>query len=382
MRKGRIFTPGPTPLLPETQLAMARPIIHHRTAEFRDLFSATLANLKRLFRTENDVVILACTGTGAMEAAVGNLLGPSDVALAVVAGKFGERWTQICRSCQVPCVPICKEPGLAATADEICRKLGEDDRITALLIQGCETSTATAHDLRNIGQRLAAEFPKVFTVVDAITAVGCQPLESDEWGLDVVIGGSQKSLAMPPGLAFLSISSRALERMRKKEARGFYFDLVKETEAQRRGQSAYTSAVSLVDGLHSATHVILEQGLDQIVAEAELMSRCTRAGLSALGFQMLSASPANAVTAAFPPPEVSAEELRGRLEQKFALKVAGGQGELKGKIIRIAHLGYFDLLDVFSVLSAIELCLVETGTEVETGAALRAAMEVAASDGN
>lgn len=363
--------------MPETQSAMGRSIIHHRTPEFSDLFLQTRSNLQKIFRTENDVLILASSGTGAMEASVANLLGPQDLAVAVVAGKFGERWTEMCEAFGIPCVQLSKEYGEAATFGDISDVIRANPGVKALFLQGCETSTATSHDLEEIGRGMKESFPDVVVVVDGITAVGSQELRTDEWGLDVVIGGSQKAFAMSPGLAFMTISPKAIERVEKGSSSRYYFNLAKEIPAQRRGQTAFTPSVTLVDALHSATEVFLQQGLERIVEEAALMAACTRAGLSALDFCLLSKSPANAVTAAFSPEGIDASKLSKRLEERFGIKVAGGQGSLKGKIIRIAHLGYFDLLDVVSVLSAIELCLVEMGRDIELGSSLRAAMKLA-----
>ncbi len=364
--------------MPEAQLAMSRPLIHHRTTQFTELFLETRQNLQKIFRTENDIVILSSSGTGAMEAAVSSLLSPDDPALAVVTGKFGERWVNICQSNGIPCTSLEKEYGEAASAEEICAALENNPGIRAVLIQGCETSTAASHDLEAIAQLVGAKFPKVFIVVDAITALLTQPVETDQLGLDIVISGSQKSFAVSPGLSFLTLSPRAIEKIEANSSRPFYFDLLQEVNQQRKGQSAFTPAISLVVGLNETTREILRQGPDHVLADAELMARGTREGLLALGFRILSSSPANAVTAAFPPDGVAAAELARKLEVEFGIKVAGGQGKLKNKIVRIAHLGYFDLLDVFSVLSAIELCLIRMGREVDLGCSVRAAMIEAA----
>src|SRR5690606_4074339 len=213
MRKKRLFTPGPTPLIPEAQLAMAAPILHHRTAEFRELLLNTQKNLQAIYKTQSPVLILASSGTGAMEAAVTNLLDAGDKALAVVAGKFGERWVEIAKAHKVECAVLEKEYGEAATVDEISAAIRDNPGVEALLIQGCETSTATLHDLENISRQIRREFPNILIVVDAITALGTQPLRTDEWDLDVVISGSQKAFGLPPGLAFLSLSKRAIEIM-------------------------------------------------------------------------------------------------------------------------------------------------------------------------
>ena len=376
MKKTRLFTPGPTPLMPEAQEALGRPILHHRTPEYSRQHTHVVDNLKRIFKTDNDLVVLAASGTGAMEAAVCNLLDPSSRALAVVAGKFGERWLEICQAFGIPCTALTKEYGEAATPDEIRRELIMSPRVDALLMQGCETSTATAFDLQAIGAMLRAEFPETVLVVDGITAVACQEVETDAWGLDIVVSGSQKAFAVPPGLSFLSVSPRALNRMGGTAKRPrYYLDLVKEVEKQAQGKTAYTSSVSLTAALLASTEAILEQGLDRVIEETAEMAQCTRAGLGAMGFRLLSAAPANACTAAYPPEGISGGELAQHLQSRFGLKVAGGQGKLKGQIIRIAHLGYFDLLDVFTVLSAIELSLAELGRPIDAGAGLRAAME-------
>ena len=360
--------------MPEAQLAMSRPLVHHRTPQFTELFLETRRNLQKLFRTENDVVIFTSSGTGAMEAAVSNLLSPDDPALAVVTGKFGERWVKICQSHGVPCTSLEKKYGEAASAEEICAALEHNPEIRAVLIQGCETSTATSHDLEAIAQQIGSKFPKVFIVVDAITALLTQPLETDQWGLDIVISGSQKSFALSPGLSFLTLSPRAIAKIETNSSRSYYFDLLQEVNQQRKGQCAFTPAIPLIVGLNETTWEILRQSPERVLAEAELMARSTREGLRALGFRILSSSPASAVTAAIPPDGVAAAELAKKLEAEFGLKVAGGQGALKNKIVRIAHLGYFDLLDVFSVLSAIELCLTKMGTQVDLGSSVRAAM--------
>ncbi|HSR66301.1 MAG TPA: alanine--glyoxylate aminotransferase family protein [Acidobacteriota bacterium] len=375
MRKIRLFTPGPTPLSPQAQEALGRPIIHHRTPEYAELHKATAANLKKIFKTGNDLVMLSASGTGAMEAAVNNLLNAHNHALVVVAGKFGERWFELCEKFGVPARALCKEYGEAASVDEIRSHLQSNPEIDALLLQGCETSTATSHDLRAIGSMLQSEFPKVISVVDGITTAACEPLETDEWGLDIVVSGSQKAFAVPPGLAFLSISPRALQQMKANQAPRFYFDLPKEVEKQAEGKTAYTSSVSLTAALYATTQSILEYGLERVIEETGQMARATRQGLKRLGFELLSQAPAYACTAAYPPEGFSGADLAKRLHERFGLKVAGGQGPLKGHIIRIAHLGYFDQLDVFTVLGAIEVCLKEMGADFEPGAGVSAAVE-------
>ena len=377
MRRTRIFTPGPTPVAPSAQLAMASPLVHHRKDEFRELLLETRNHLQALFRTRSDVVILTASGTGAMEASVSNLLSSESRALAVSAGKFGDRWVQICRAFNVPCEVLEKPYGEAASALEIQRALEANPDIRALLIQGCESSTATIHDLESISRMVRTRFPDVLVVVDAITALGSQPVETDAWGLDVVIGGAQKAFAIPPGLSFLSLSSRALAAIRACPGPRFYFDLLKEVKGQRRGQTGLTPAVALVQALNRTSREMVEQGLDRILEQVEVRARCTRRGLEALGFRQISSAPANALTACYPPAGIDAARLIQSLQERFGIVVAGGQGVLKGKIIRIGHLGYFDLVDVFAVISSIEICLLELGARIDLGAGIRAAMQEA-----
>jgi aspartate aminotransferase-like enzyme len=376
MRKIRLFTPGPTPLIPEAQLAMAKPLIHHRTPEFKQLLLETRQNLKKLFKTEHEILILASSGTGAMEAAVSNLHSSGEKVVAVVAGKFGERWAELAKAFGLNCAPLCKEYGQAASPEEILGILKKNGDAVSLFLQGCETSTGTAHALEEIGTRVKREFPDLLIIVDAITALGSQPVEPDSWGLDVVIGGSQKAFGLPPGLAFLSLSPKAVEVLEAKPpAAHYYLNLRKELKGQVRGTTAFTPAISLITALNEATFLMLDEGIDNIVQDAELMARATREGLGVLGFKLLSSSPANAVTAAYPPADIAADDLRTALETEFGVKVAGGQAHLKGQIIRIAHLGYFDLLDVVTVLSAIELCLARRGLISSVGDGVRAALQ-------
>ena len=383
MRKLRLFTPGPTPLIPEAQLAMARPLIHHRTSEFKDLLLETRLNLQRLFKTTAEMVILTSSGTGAMEAAVSNLHAPGEKVLAVVAGKFGERWAEIAEVFGLECVSLCKAYGEAASPEEIVGHLRANPGVRSLLIQGCETSTGTSHDLEAIARSVRHEFPEILIIVDAISAVGCQPVKPDEWGLDVVISGSQKAFGLPPGLAFLSLGSHAVEVLESKaSAPHYYLNLRKEVRGQALGTTAYTPAITLMTALNEATRLMLKEGLDELISGAELMARCARKGLGDLDFRLLSSTPSNAVTAAYPPTGIAADELRSSLESSFGVKVAGGQGPLKGKIVRIAHLGYFDLLDVFLVLSAIEMCLKKMGKTVTLGKGVSAAMEESQSSGH
>jgi len=378
VRKTRLFTPGPTPLIPEAQLALSQPLIHHRTPEFRNILLQTRQNLQLILRTSSDVVILASSGTGAMEAAVSNLHARGDKVLAVAVGKFGERWIELAQAFGVECLALGKDVGSVASPEEISEQIRKNPDVRSLLIQACETSTGTSHDLQAIARAVREQSPHILIIVDAISAIGSQPIESDQWGLDVVIGGAQKAFGIPPGLAFLSLSQRTVKALEADHySPHYYLNLRKEVEGQACGNTAYTPAISLITALHKATQIMLKEGLEQLIDSAELMARCAREGLRELGFRPLSTSPANALTAAYPPEGVAAEELRSSLVKWFGIQVAGGQGRLKGKIIRVAHLGYFDILDVISVLAAIELCFNRMGKPVTLGKGIAAAMEAA-----
>ena len=317
-----------------------------------------------------------------MEAAVSSLHSPGDKVQVIVAGKFGERWAQLAKAFGLECIRLHKDYGDAASPVEILNQLEKNQGVRSLFVKACETSTGTVHDLESISRVVRDKFPDILIIVDAISAIGSQPVEPDEWDLDVVISGAQKAFGVPTGLAFVSLGPRAVKALESDSySPHYYLNLRKELAGQLSGNTAYTPAISLITALNKATSIMLEEGLEQLIGTANLMARCARKGLQELGFCLLSSSPANALTAAYPPPGISADELRTTLEESYGLKVAGGQGSLKGKIIRIAHLGYFDLLDVFSVLAAIEMCFHEMGKPVNLGRGVTAAMEEARSAG-
>jgi len=313
-----------------------------------------------------------------MRAAVCNLHSPGDRTLIVSAVKVGERGRQIAETHKRESIVLNKPYGECASPEEIVAYLQENPGIKSLMLQGCETSTGTSHDLESISRAVREGFPDTLLIVDGITAIGCQQVETDAWDLDVVISGSQKSFGIPPGLSFVSLGRRALDIMEAApEERIYHHSFRREMTSQVKGSPAFTPSIALIVALKEACGRILEYGLDRTIEDARLMGESARAGLEALGFRLLSRSPANALTAAFPPEGIDASELKQNLDRFFGIKVASGQGEVAGKIIRIAHLGYFDLLDVFTVLSAIELTLGKMGKPVEPGAGLAAAMKTA-----
>jgi aspartate aminotransferase-like enzyme len=380
LRKTRLFTPGPTPLLPAAQQAIAAADMHHRTAEFRDIFTRTLADLKTFIDTQNDVLILAASGSGAMEASVSNLTSPGDKVLVLTAGKFGERWRDIAKAfgCQVEVVsaPYGQTFDLAEVKSKV-------EGAHVLYMQATETSTGVRHDVRGVVSLVKGT--DTLLVVDAITGLGTTKFDVDGWGIDIIIGGSQKAVMIPPGLAFLAVSERAWQRMEQTKNPRYYFDLRKERKAAAKGESAFTPATALIAGLLAALHYIsksgegdLAAGRDALVHNAETSAEMVRAGVKALGLELFAPTcPAAAVTAVLPPAGVDSSALVKEFRERFAMVVANGQGEMKGKMIRIAHLGYYDYLDAVGVIGALEQVLLQVAPShrFELGAGLRAVQE-------
>jgi aspartate aminotransferase-like enzyme len=383
IRKTRLYTPGPTPLLPAAQFAMAAADIHHRTPEFRALFLKVLAQLKVFVGTQNDVLLLSSSGTGAMEAAVTNLTSPGDRVLVLTAGKFGERWTGLVKA--FGCQPDVVSAPYGQTFDlaQIRAALSPDHR--AVFVQATETSTCVRHDIEAIANLLKESGSSALLVVDGITGLGTTHFDVDGWGIDVLIGGSQKAVMIPPGLAYLSVSERAWAAMETSKNPRYYFDLRKERKNAVKGESAYTPAVALVAGLGAALDYIagqaggdLEKGRIALVNNAEVNAAATRAGLVALGFTLFApTAPAAAATAVAVPEGMDSGAVVKALKARFALVTANGQGEMQGKIFRVAHLGFFDYLDTVALLAAMEHIAKDTlGLPVVYGQAVEAAQRI------
>jgi aspartate aminotransferase-like enzyme len=383
IRKTRLFTPGPTPLLPAAQFAMAAADMHHRTAEFRALFLKVLAQLKVFVGTKNEVLLLACSGTGAMEASVSNLTSPGDRVLVLTAGKFGERWVDLTKAfgCQAD---VLKAP-YGQTFDLAAVRAALKPEHKAVYMQATETSTAVRHDVEAIAGLLHATAPNTLLVVDGITGLGTTHFDVDAWGIDVLIGGSQKAVMIPPGLAYLSVSEKAWAAMESAKNPRYYFDLRKERKNAVKGESAYTPPVALVAGLGAALDYIagqaggdLEKGRIALIDNAQVNAAATRAGLVALGFTLFApASPAAAATAVAMPEGMDSAVVVKALKAKFALVAANGQGDMKGKVFRVAHLGFFDYLDTVALLGAMEHIAKDTlGLKVEFGQGVAAAQAV------
>jgi aspartate aminotransferase-like enzyme len=383
LRKNRLFTPGPTPLLPAAQFAGAAFTAHHRTADFRALYTRVLADMKEFVGTQNDVLVLACSGTGVMEASISNLTSPGDKILVLTAGKFGERWTGLGKAFGCDVEAFSKPYGQTFALDEIRARLTPDVR--AVYVQATESSTGARHDVKGIAKLVRAAGGDTVLVVDAITGLGTTHLDVDGWGVDFVIGGSQKALMIPPGLAYCAVSERAWQRMETTKSPRYYFDLRKERKSAAKGESAYTPPTSLFAALGAALDYIrqmgngnLAAGRKDLVNNAELGAEMTRAGAQALGLKLFAAScPAAAVTAIEAPAGVDSGAIVKEFRESFNAVVANGQGEMKGKLFRMAHIGYYDYLDTIGALAALEHVLGHvTGKAVEFGAAVRAAQEV------
>ncbi|HTC46050.1 MAG TPA: alanine--glyoxylate aminotransferase family protein [Candidatus Aquilonibacter sp.] len=381
LRKNRLFTPGPTPLLPAAQTAMASFTAHHRTADFKALFQRVLADMKDFIGTKNDVLVLASSGTGVMEASVSNLTSPGDKVLVLTAGKFGERWTGLAKAFGCKVEVLSKPYGETFSLDEIRARLTPDVR--AVFVQATESSTGVRHDVRGIA-KIVREQEDTLLVVDAITGLGTTHLDVDGWGVDVIIGGSQKALMMPPGLAYCAVSERTWKRMETTTSPRYYFDLRKERKSAAKGESAYTPATSLFAALGAALEFIramgnghLAKGREALVENAELCAEMTRAGAKALGLRLYASSPAAALTAICSPGGMDSGKIVKEFRESFDAVVANGQGEMKGQLFRIAHIGYYDYLDTIGILGALEHVLARVaGKTVDYGGALRAAQEV------
>ena len=383
IHKTRLFTPGPTPLLPAAQFAMAAADMHHRTPEFRALYQKVLAQLKVFVGTKNDVLLLSSSGTGAMEASVSNLTSPGDQVLVLTAGKFGERWVELAKAfgcvAEVVKVPYGETFDLAA----VRKALKPEHRV--VYMQATETSTGVRHDVEAIAKLLKEAGSNALLVVDGITGLGTTHFDVDGWGIDVLIGGSQKAVMIPPGLAYLSVSEKAWAAMEGAKNPRFYFDLRKERKNAVKGESAYTPAVALIAGLGAALDYIagqaggdLEKGRIALIDNAQVNAAATRAGLVALGFTLFApTAPAAAATAVAMPEGMNSGEVVKALKARFALVTANGQGEMQGKIFRVAHLGFFDYLDTVAFLGAMEHIAKDTlGLPVVYGQAVAAAQQV------
>lgn len=373
--KKRLMTPGPTQVPEEALLSLAKQVTHHRTSEFKALFAEALEGLKYVFQTSGDVVILTSSGTGAMEAAVVNLIPRGGKAIVLEAGKFAQRWTEICQAYGIEAIRHVVEWGQAVAPNDVAELLDQHPDAVAVFGTLMESSTGVGHDIKAIAQAVALS--NALFVVDAISGGGVMECRTDEWGIDVLVVGSQKAIMLPPGLAFLAANDVAWKQMESFHRPAYYFDLLRYREELHDGpDTPYTPAHTLIAALNENLKLIRHQGIEEIWARAEKLGEATRAGIEAIGLKTFAARPAAGLTSVHVPTDVDGAAFLKRLESRFGIKVAGGQGRLKGKIFRIAHMGIIDELDILATLSAIELVLDELGHHVKFGEGVAAASSV------
>ncbi len=374
MKKNYLLSPGPTPVPERILLAMAQPIIHHRTPQFSAVFGAAAEKLKGLFHTKQDVIILSSSGTGAMESAVVNCFNKGEKVISVNGGKFGERWTKIAQAFDLVVDEVKIEWGNAVDPQDIKKRLDADKDIKGILIQATESSTTVKMPIKELAA--ITKERDVLLVVDGITGVGVFDIPMDDWGVDILICGSQKAMMMPPGLGFIALSDKAWAKADKVKNSKFYFDLKKERKNLKDKTTAYTPAVSLVNGLLEALTMMEEETYPKIFARHELLAKGVRAGTDALGLKMVTKSPTEAMTGVYLPEAVNGKKFVKALRDNFGVTFAGGQDQWEGKIIRIAHLGYFGEFDMVIALSSIEMALHKFGHKVNFGAGVGAAEAV------
>jgi aspartate aminotransferase-like enzyme len=372
MKKNYIMAPGPTPVPEEVLLDSAKPIIHHRTSQYQEIFKKVTEGLKYLFKTNNDVFTFASSGTGAMEAAVINTLSAGDKAIVARGGKFGERFGDICKAYGIDVIAIDVEWGKPVDPEIIKKKLGENKTVKAVFVTLCETSTGTRSDIEKIGKIVSAS--DAVLVVDAISGLCADDLQTDEWKVDIVCSGSQKGIMLPPGLAFLSASKKAMDMVVKSNLPKYYFDLKAYKKSLDKNDVPWTPAVSLVRGLCKSIDIIKEEGLDNVLVRHARLANATRDAVKGLGLELFSASPSNAVTAVKVPEGVDGQLLVKTMRNKYGVTIAGGQAHLKGKIFRIAHLGYMTEFDTLTAISALEIVLKELGYKFKIGSGVSAAL--------
>ena len=373
--KRYLFTPGPTPVPPEVLEAMSRPVIHHRSSDFRAIFGRLLERLARVYRTDGDVLVYTASGTGGMESAVSNLTRPRDRVVVVSAGHFGDRWTAMLRTFGCDVDELAYEWGETPVAEDLSQRLRELGGAKVVFTTHSETSTGVVADVQ--GLAAAAKDAGALVVVDAVSSLGAVPLETDAWGLDAVVSGSQKALMTPPGLATVSVSSDAWAAVPRDGASRFYFDWPRARERQERFDPAFTPAVSTVVGLDVALGLLLDEGLEQAFERHARLGRACRAGAKAMGLELFSPDDDRSavVTAINAPDGVDSTELVQTLRDRHGIVLAPGQGPLRGRVFRIGHIGYYDVFDVTTALAGVELVLSELGADIERGVAVTAALE-------
>src|SRR5438876_357405 len=375
MKKYYLMAPGPTPVPASVLLAMAQPMLHHRTPEYEALFVEVRAGLKRLFQTAQDVIPFTSSGTGAMEAAVVNTLSPGDTVLVLRAGKFAERWEEICLAYGVRAIALSAPFGETVPPDRFAEALARHPEAKAVLMQHSESSTGVLHDVK--GLAAVTRPTNAILIVDAVSSLGIADLPMDAWGVDLVVAGSQKGLMLPPGLAFCALSDKAWAAARTSRLPKYYLDLTEERKFLLKNEARFTPAVSIVVGLREVFRMLAAEGLANVFKRHDRLARATRAGVEALGLELFArASPRPALTAVAVPRGVNSEKIVAAYSETHNITIAGGQGEMKGQLFRLGHMGYAAEFDVVIALSALEQVLAELGLPVDFGASMRAAQKV------
>ena len=375
IKKQRLLTPGPTPLYPPALHAMMASDMHHRTEDFRKAYRSCLADLKEVMGTSGDVLMFAASGTGAMDAAVSNLFSKGDKVIVCCAGKFGERWAEIAKAYGLDANLITVPYGCAVAPQQVAAALAAEPATKGVFVQASETSTGAAHNVEAMGRAVAQT--DAILIVDAITGLGTMPLDIDGWGLDVVIGGSQKAFMIPPGLAFMAISQKAWKLADAGTLPHYYFNLKKEKKSGDAGESSWTPATALILALAEALKYVKQIGMANLVANAQMLAQATRAAAKTLGLELFAASsPGSSVTSIKAPPGMDSGLIVKEFRSRFGSIIANGQGSMKGQIFRIAHLGYFDFADLFAMIACLEIILNANGHAVEYGSGVAAAQAV------
>jgi aspartate aminotransferase-like enzyme len=373
--KRYLLTPGPTPVPPEVLAALAEPVIHHRARDYRDVYERCLARLHEVYRTENDVLLYTTSGTGAFESAVANLTSPADRQLVLSAGSFGERWAGMVKTFGADLVHVRLDWGETPEPEDLRAALSEAGDVRVVYLTHSETSTGVVCDVQAL--TAVAKDAGALVVVDAVSSLGAVPLEPDAWGIDVVVSGSQKALMCPPGLAFASVSPGALEAATQASSPRYVLDWDRTRKAQAKLDAPFTPAVSLVRALDVALGLLLEEGLETAFERHARLGRACREGAKAMGLELFSPDEQRSavVTAIKAPDGVDGTDVVAALRDRFGITIANGQGELKGKIFRIGHIGWFDIFDITTALAAVELALADAGADIERGVAVTRALE-------
>lgn len=374
MIKKRLFTPGPTPIPESVMLRMAEPIIHHRNPEFGEILTRVHQNLQYLFQTKGPVVVLTSSGTGGVEATFTSLFSPGDTVIAVNGGKFGERWVKMPKAFGLNVVELKVEWGKAPTTDQVRDLLKKHPETKAVYLVHSETSTGAATDVKTLSEVIRKE-SGALVCVDGITAIGAHEMRFDDWGIDVCVTGSQKGLMIPPGLAFVALSQRAVTAMDSAKLPKFYFDLRKAVKAWEKNDTPWTPAVSLVIGVDAALQMVREEGIEKIWERHRKLATALRMGVQSIGLKLFSETPSYAVTPVWVPEGVEWKSFNKIIKGKHGITIAGGQDDFTGKIFRVSHLGYYDALDMVTVMAAIEWSLAECGYKVELGKGVGTVMQ-------